>query len=118
MAIGNSGNSTDVSFLRPPASGTPVRDQPNTSGTGTTSAVPSSGPEIATGGSAASVSTNEVSISAAAQELNRAPSTDPRANFDSARVSEIRAAIEAGDYPLDSARLADNILRLEQELGL
>ena len=114
MAISNSGNSTDVPFIRPPSA------SPNTP----TNAPAQEDAQATSSDAVSNRSTNSVApasdvrISAAAQELNRAPSSDPRANFDSARVSEIRAAIEAGEYPVDSTKLADSILRLEQELGL
>jgi negative regulator of flagellin synthesis FlgM len=37
-------------------------------------------------------------------------------SFDEARVSEIRQAIENGQYPIDNQRLAENFLKLESNL--
>lgn len=37
-------------------------------------------------------------------------------SFDEARVSEIRQAIERGQYPIDNQRLAENFLKLESKL--
>jgi negative regulator of flagellin synthesis FlgM len=37
-------------------------------------------------------------------------------SFDEARVSEIRQAIESGQYPIDNQRLAENFLKLESKL--
>jgi len=114
MAISNSGNSTDVPFVRPAST---TSNTPNNT-PAQEDALTNSSDGVTNRSTNNAAPASDVRISAAAQELSRAPNSDPRATFDGARVSEIAAAIEAGEYPIDSTKLADSILRLEQELGL
>lgn len=44
-------------------------------------------------------------------------SLDTASSVDEARVEELRSAIANGEYPLDSAAIADAMLRFERLLG-
>ena len=43
------------------------------------------------------------------------PATEPA--FDAARVASLRQAIEQGNYPLDSRRIAESFVALERLIG-
>lgn len=59
-----------------------------------------------------------VELTGRAQLLERLEkSLDALSPVDAARVSEIRMAIENGDYKLDSASIAEAMLRFERLLG-
>lgn len=57
----------------------------------------------------------KISDDAAAMQAMQAR-LERQESFDEARVSEIRQAIERGQYPIDNQRLAENFLKLESKL--
>ncbi len=57
---------------------------------------------------------DRVEISADAASVGRlAANLETQESFDADRVAEIRTAIENGEYPIDSRRLAEKFLQLE-----
>lgn len=54
---------------------------------------------------------DEVVLSEGAREAQRSEALDAQ------RVAQIRQAIEDGNYPLDSRRIAESFLALEQMIG-
>lgn len=66
------------------------------------------------GENASSSSEDRVEISADATSVGRlAANLESQESFDAERVAEIRTAIENGEYPIDSRRLAEKFLQLE-----
>lgn len=57
------------------------------------------------------VETDRVDLSEAAREAQRAEAVDAQ------RLEQIREAIEAGNYPLDSRRIAESFVALEQMIS-
>lgn len=57
---------------------------------------------------------DRLTLTSAGQALARA--ADSEAPVDRQRVEEIRNALADGSYEIDSARLAQNILRLDRQL--
>lgn len=74
------------------------------------SAVPSAVPS-APAGSSALITDQARQLATLEQALQSLPA------IDEARVAEIRLAIQDGRYQVDPERIADKLLRLEQELG-
>ncbi len=69
------------------------------------------------GRDAAQNAEDRVEISADAANLrNVAADLESQESFDAERVAAIKTAIENGDYPVDSRRLAEKFLQLESEL--
>lgn len=57
-------------------------------------------------------------ISPVAAKANTAPATpDSTQPLDRARLDKLRAAIQAGQYPLDPGKLAASMLDLRETLG-
>jgi len=60
----------------------------------------------------------EVKITVAARQLLDLVAPESKATFvDEAKVARLRAEIENGTYRIDSARIADQLLRFEYALG-
>ncbi len=60
---------------------------------------------------------DRVEISADAANLRSvAAGLENQDSFDAARVEAIKTAIENGEYPIDSRRLAENFLQLESQI--
>ena len=67
------------------------------------------------GGSSAGISrTSEPSASVEVTLSNEILAGGETANFDEAKVQEMRKAIESGTFPLDARRIAENFAALEQ----
>ena len=60
------------------------------------------------GAKAASVPDDEVQLSQVARQARQEP------EFDRAKVEAIKTAIQQGQYPLDSRRIAENFISLEK----
>ena len=68
--------------------------------------------------SASGISRQDVKLSSDAQTLSRlSESLDTQESFDVERVTQIKQALENGDYPIDNQRLAAKFLELEHQLN-
>ena len=78
------------------------------------SAAPSRGRDDA----APSASADTVNLTSSAKLLERLDKTlAALPAVDSARVAEVRSAIESGDYDIDASAIADAMLRLDRSFG-
>ena len=67
-----------------------------------------SGPLMEASGRAAAPATDELQLSDIARQAMHEP------EFDRAKVDAIRTAIQQGQYPLDSRRIAENFVAIEK----
>ncbi|WP_028116666.1 flagellar biosynthesis anti-sigma factor FlgM [Ferrimonas senticii] len=72
----------------------------------------------AAGAEATVAKQDAVSLTPQAQQLQRAEAAlDSADGIDMDKVAAVRAAIVEGRYQIDAERLADNLMRFEQELN-
>lgn len=71
-------------------------------------------PEIGTQSATQTTDTDKVSLTSA-QDIRNAVTVSGSA-IDESRVAKIKAAVQAGDYKIDPARVADKWLQLETQI--
>lgn len=61
---------------------------------------------------------SSLSLTESASRLNQiSANSSSEASFDAAKVGAIRAAVADGSYRVDAAKVANNLLRIEQEIS-
>lgn len=75
-------------------------------------------PQADAGNAAAGSRGDTVELTSGAKLLERLDKTLAELSaVDSARIDAVRSAIESGDYSIDAEKIADAIIRFDQELG-
>ena len=97
-----------------------IGNSPRTDGSSTVSkprGAPSSAAAEPSTPATSSAVGESVTLTETAKTLSVARETAQNVPFDSARVAEIKTAISEGRYPIDTRRLAENMLNFERLLA-
>jgi negative regulator of flagellin synthesis FlgM len=74
--------------------------------------------QVDAGGAAATNTSDTVELTSSAKLLERLDKTLAELSaVDATRIDAVRSAIESGDYSIDAEKIADAMIRFDQELG-